>query len=165
MPAPTVQHEIFRAQLLCARFGLALGNDHSVHAALDDYLKAIRNTRGLMLDMGMQAGCGVCANKNSGSCCFHGMEDNFDYLLLLINLLWGQDVPVARELPGHCLFLSRHGCKLVARYHFCVNYFCADLKNLLRSAQWKVLLAAVGAELSAGWEAEHVVRHWLRARI
>ena len=164
-PADILQREIYRAQTLCARFGSALGTDCDVQAALNGYREAISKTRGLMLDVGVEAGCRRCAEENNGSCCFHSMEEHIEHMLLLINLLWGEDLPGKREVPDHCWFLGRHGCKLFARYHFCVNYFCADLKSRLLPAQWKTLLATVGTELSAGWHAEHVLGRWLGARL
>lgn len=160
-PLQTVDGEIFRAHMLYGRFGLALEADHSVHLALQSYLEAIRQTHQLIVEVGVRTSCAACANQENGSCCFLGMEENFDHILMLINLLWGKDLPVERELPNQCLFLGRQGCKLLARYHFCVNYFCSDLKNRLQPMQWKILLTGVGAELSAGWEAEHILRHWL----
>ena len=163
-PVSTVEQEISRARMLFLGFGSVLGTDHCIQTALADYRQAIRTNRRLMRQMGVLRVCSCCARENDGGCCFHGMEEHVDRILLLINLLWGLQLPVERDLPDHCLFLGRQGCKLLARYHFCVNYFCSDLKNRLHCSRWKALQAGVGAELSAGWEAEHALLRWLQVQ-
>lgn len=148
--------------MLYSRFRHALCSDNKISAVLEGYERAIHNTSRLMFATGVTTGCTACAREAKGSCCFYGMEDNFDQVLLLINLLLGRGLPTAREVSRHCYFLGSQGCKLIARYHFCVNYFCAHLKSVMGPASFKIVLAGVGAELSAGWEAEQAVDYWLR---
>ncbi len=71
--------------------------------------------------------CSACAQDKAGSCCMQDVEEWYDPILLLINLLMGAKLPNFREIPGHCLFVGRNGCKLVAGYSFCVNYLCPRL--------------------------------------
>jgi len=91
------------------------------------------------------------------------VEEWYDPLLLLINLLMEVEFPASRELSGHCLFVGKRGCKLIARYPFCVNYLCPRLKDLLGPAQTQHLMPAAGTELFSGWEAERYIHNWLNS--
>jgi hypothetical protein len=89
------------------------------------------------------------------------MEEGFDETLLLINLLMGCEIPRVSDQPGGCLFVGSRGCRLQAKYHFCLNYFCHDLTQRLGGPPMTHLLAVVGEELKAGLEAENAVKRRL----
>ena len=110
----------------------------------------------------MVAECSACARENPGSCCFQGVEEWYDRTLLFINLLMGCRIPRSRQFPGHCLFVGSRGCKLIARYSFCVNYLCPRLRRRLGPEGTAVLLAAAGDELGCGWELERALFQWLK---
>jgi len=130
---------------------------------LDRYDAAIENTQATMRHAGIADICGLCAVE-SGSCCFQEVETWYDPMLLLINLLLRADLPRSRQVPGQCLFLGREGCRLRARYSFCLNYFCPALKLRLGSGAMDLTLAAVGQELAAGWELEQALYRWFKEK-
>jgi hypothetical protein len=130
---------------------------------LDRYDGAIENTQETMRQAGVADICGLCA-KETGSCCFQEVETWYDPMLLLINLLLDADLPRSRQIPGQCLFLGDKGCRLRARYAFCLNYFCPHLKIRLGSGAMNIMLAAVGQELAAGWELEQSLYRWLKGQ-
>jgi hypothetical protein len=125
------------------------------------YDSAIENTQETMEQTGVAAACGLCAEK-TGSCCFEEVETWYDPVLLLINLLLKAELPRSRQIPGQCLFLGDKGCRLRARYAFCLNYFCPTLKTRLGSGVMNITLAAVGQELAAGWELEQSLYRWFK---
>lgn len=134
-----------------------------VHHLLDRYNAAIDSTQEAMRHAGVTALCGRCAGQ-TGSCCFQEVETWYDPVLLLINLLLKADLPGSPQIPGQCLFLGERGCRLRARYAFCLNYFCPTLKVRLGAASMETILGAVGRELAVGWELEQILHRWLRAR-
>ncbi len=128
------------------------------------YDSAIEATQRAMGEAGMGLSCGRCS-KDTGSCCFQEVETWYDHRLLLINLLLSGDLPRSREVEGECLFLGERGCRLRARYAFCLNYFCPMLKARFGLDLLKTLLAAVGRELAAGWELEQALDRRLQKHL
>lgn len=92
------------------------------------------------------------------------VEEWYDPVLLLINRLMGVEFPSSRELAGHCIFVGDKGCKLIARFPFCVNYLCPRLKDLLGTDETQHLMTVAGKELFSGWEAETHLYKWLGSR-
>ena len=91
------------------------------------------------LDMG--ACCSQCASRANGGCCSSYMANETDAILLLINLLQGQEVARQREEDSECLFLnSESGCTLSPKPMFCLNYNC---RHIL--AQDPTLLASLAS--------------------
>ena len=127
---------------------------------LSGYDSAIWATQRAMGEAEMGLLCGGCS-KETGSCCFQEVETWYDPNLLLINLLLSGDLPRSREIRGECLFLGERGCRLRAKYAFCLNYFCPMLKTRFGPDLLKTLLAAVGRELAAGWALEQALDRWL----
>lgn len=149
--------------MLYAGHGERLSRDSSISEHLSAYLKRITATNTLMRQSQIVDTCAACAEEKAGSCCLQEVEEWYDPILLLINLLMGAELPDFRELPGHCLFVGRKGCKLIARYAFCVNYLCPRLKDLLGPAKTQYLNTVAGEELFAGWEVEKAIRNCLNA--
>jgi hypothetical protein len=152
--------DISRARTLFERLRHVLGQQPEWFRLLSRCGEAIDATQGLMQKMGVTAACTVCAGQGLGSCCFEGIEEGYDPVLLLINLLAGADLPDAREIPGSCFFVGREGCKLRARYYFCLHYFCPTLQEELGPVTKQELLRAVGRELASCWELERALRAW-----
>ncbi|MEJ2588385.1 MAG: hypothetical protein P8165_12560 [Deltaproteobacteria bacterium] len=132
-----------------------------VRRLLHRYDAAIAHTRETMRQTRVIEECTRCAEK-SGSCCFQEVETWYDGISLFINLLLGAALPQQYELPGQCLFLGQEGCKLRARYAFCLNYLCPTLKGRLGPDLLRHVLAAVGHELEAGWALEQTLYRRLK---
>ena len=108
-----------------------------------------------MAEGGVLKACSQCAQGPAGSCCFEGVEDWYDPVLLLINLLLDAPLPSQREIPKACFFVGQGGCKLRGRYAFCVNFLCPKLNAGREDGE---LLRATGEELLCGWELEKAIR-------
>lgn len=157
-----IRAETAAAQALFERFEKMLRAQSALLRLFSSYDQAIEETQRLMQQKGVSAACTLCAAREKGSCCFEGIEAGYDRILLLINLLMACPLPESRELPGSCLFVGRNGCRLRARYYFCVHYLCPDLQAALDAAAREALRDAVGKELAAGWELERAIRECLR---
>ena len=157
-----IEEEINRAKRLYAHFGEALTNQDGLCALFDMYQSAIRKTQEVMGQPRVVETCSVCACERSGSCCFQGVEEWYDHVLLLVNLVLGRQIPEFREVAGGCLFLGNKGCRLIARHSFCVNYLCPTLKDLIKTPPMQTLLSVSGEELYCGWELEKSIWAWLQ---
>lgn len=157
-----IEEEIDRAKRLYAHYGEALTKQNGLGALFDRYRNAIRKTQEVMSQLRVVEICSACACERSGSCCFQGVEEWYDHVLLLMNLVLGRQMPEFREVPGGCLFVGSRGCKLIARHSFCVNYLCPTLKDLIKTPHMGTLLSVSGDELFHGWELERTVRKWLQ---
>ena len=151
-----VAQEIYKAKAFYDAYGSALREDQRVHELLENYRKAIARTYEAMAEEGVLKACSQCAQGPPGSCCFEGVEDWYDPVLLLINLLMEVPLPSQREIPEACFFVGRNGCKLRGRYAFCVNFLCPKLNARREDGK---LLRATGEELFCGWELEKAIRH------
>jgi hypothetical protein len=156
--ARTPAEVVAAAKRLHERHARDLLEDPEVRLALDRYREAIRRTGDSMRTGGVVAACTACAVDGPGSCCFQDIEHCYDPVLILINLLLGCDVPDTAETDGECFFLGEEGCRLVARYAFCLNYLCPFLNESLDPETKSRLLHAVGEELDLGWKLELIIR-------
>ncbi len=104
-----------------------LRNNLVIKELLKNYKEKIDNTWLIMKNTGVCDICMRCATLDGGSCCGDGIEDKFDGILLLVNLLFGCSLPRSREIPNGCWFLGKNGCKLIARQVICVNYLCKKI--------------------------------------
>ncbi len=148
------------ANALYRRYGYALRADKKLAHLLHVYAERIGETFHCMQQAEVVAACSACAQE-TGSCCFQEVETWYDPVLLLCNLLLGVALPDRHDIAGQCLFLGRSGCKLHARYAFCINYLCPRLRADLRDSEVQRFLAVAGREISAGWELECALRKWL----
>jgi len=138
--------------------------DENVRALVLSYRAGIEATGAAMSCEGIDAACSACARRHPSGCCFSGIESGFDEILLLLNLLMGCPLPEARHMEGSCFFVGENGCRLLARYYFCLHYFCPELENALGEVRMRALRRQVDRQLLAGWKAENAVRSWIRAR-
>ena len=157
-----VEDAINTAKVLHHRYGAAMSKDKDLMDLLRRYHKAIRDTHATMREVGVLSSCACCAGEKPGGCCFEGVEEWYDHVLLLVNLMLDRDIHVSRETPGGCIFVGSRGCKLVARHSFCINYLCPNLQTALTAFQKKALLFVTGVELFKGWELEQRIHRWLR---
>jgi hypothetical protein len=155
-------HEIGAARALLDRFGPTLCQQPELLRLLSCYRRSINETQRVMHQERVDRACSVCAREAAGGCCFEGIEAGYDPILLLINLLMGSTLPDSRETPESCFFVGEAGCKLQARYYYCVHYFCPTLQTSLGARAKQGLLKTVAKELAAGWGLECALREWLR---
>ena len=156
-----ILRKIDEARELYQKYGDLAGKDPAVSRLILRYRDRIEATHENFRGNGVNTACSECARKNRGSCCFKGMEDNYDSILLFVNLLLGVELPARREVKEHCFFVGSSGCKLLGRYYFCLHYFCPPLERALGEEKMGHLLKVVGQEIFAGWELELAIRNFL----
>jgi hypothetical protein len=161
MPRQFVR-DLMAARRLFQLYAFPLGHEASLDELLDSYRHAIAQTGKTMLYLGVAAACKHCALETGGSCCFPGVENKYDKVLLLINFLLGYLPPETAEIQGKCHFVGKHGCKLLARHYYCQRFLCDDLKAELSVKAVQHLNAIMAQELAVGWEVEQVLRQWLK---
>jgi hypothetical protein len=157
-----IEEEIEQARKLHALWKVDLSLQEGITDDLVRYRTAIASTFEQMHQAGVTRTCSLCAAGSGGSCCFHGVEDWYDGVLLLINLLLGVALPERREVHDGCFFVGEKGCRLLARHAFCVNYLCPAVNESLDPVERSKLLSLSGDELLFGWELEKTLRRWVR---
>lgn len=162
MSTQGVVNAIRQAKLRFADCGSEILADDFFQKLIAEYRQAIQNTNQFMKELNLVTLCSNCAAREHGSCCSEEVENWYDTWLLFINLLMGAEVDLVREAHGHCLFVGAHGCKLIARYSFCVNFLCPEIVQSLTASDKQKLLAVSGAELFAGWTLEQGLRKWIK---
>lgn len=153
------------AKTLYERHGAALLQEELLVRLLDRYRKAVLRTRQAMRSLRIVDFCSACAGRPAGSCCFEEVASWYDSHLLTVNLLLGVEAQDSPEVEGHCLFVGPHGCRLLARHSFCVNYLCPGLKAFLGANGTTEFSAVAGEELACGWEVEKYLHRWLRLNV
>lgn len=154
-----VKERVEEARALARRLkaALALEGRSEERALLAAYSEAIRKRNLHMEASGIGAVCSGCAAR-TGSCCFTEIAEEYDAVLLAMNLLLGGVLPDERHVDDGCFFVGPEGCRLDARFSFCLNYLCPDVRSALGEESCHTLLRAVGRELSAGFELERSLR-------
>jgi len=142
-----IQEKIEQAHKLLETFGSSLVKDPSISALLQRLRECIDNTNQTMLTLGVVAECKNCEEKEGGSCCGFGIENKYDMVLLLINLLLGGSLQNHQPVGNSCFFLGKKGCKLTARHVLCVNYLCHKLQKKLTREELIALQTCAGEEL------------------
>jgi hypothetical protein len=155
-----LQREISKARKLFERCRDAVGQEPGLLRLLSGYSLAIGETQKLMRQLNVGAACTDCAKKEAGGCCYEGIESGYNSVLLLINLLMGCEIPDFQEVPGSCFFVGERGCKLEARYYYCLHYLCPALQDALGPDAIGDLLGVLGRELAAGWELERALQRF-----
>jgi len=145
--SPTIQEKIEQAHNLLETCGSSLIEDPQIHALLRKVRDCIENTNQSMVTLGVVAECKNCEEREGGSCCGSGIENKYDAVLLLINLLLGFSLENEEPSGNSCYFLGEKGCKLTARHVLCVNYMCQTLQKKLAREQLISLQTCAGEEL------------------
>lgn len=143
----SVQEKIGQAHKLYTICGDSLRQDPSIRSLLLRLQNRIENTRKTMVDFGVFAECKHCEEEEGGSCCGAGIENRYNPVLLLINLLLGNSLPTQIRSRNSCYFLGEHGCLLTARHVLCVNYICDTLQKKLPREELITLQSCAGEEL------------------
>jgi hypothetical protein len=108
-PKGSIQRKIALAYHLYANFGHALLHDEEIHGRLLQLAENIDSTWKEMISTGVVRECTDCALTDGGSCCGAGMENRYDEVLLLINLLLGKALcsqPPVEEAPPYVIARS-----------------------------------------------------------
>jgi hypothetical protein len=143
----TVREKIETARALYERHGDALAKDPGVCNLRKSLDVRIAVTNKLMVDLGVYAECKYCEEEEGGSCCGAGIENKYNPILLLANLVLGRSLPDARHCTDSCYFLGKNGCLLKVRHVLCVNYLCRKIQNALMPENLRRLQHAIGEEL------------------
>jgi len=159
-----LQAGLAAAERLALSWGKKILADPDLASGLERYGRNLSASREVMNRSEMVTLCASCARETPGGCCFREVEEEYDPVLLLINRLLGAALPERREVPGNCFFLGERGCRIPARYYFCVNFLCDKLKSRIPAKQMQEVLSTSGRELQEGAELEFALRRWLQQR-
>jgi hypothetical protein len=159
----TIEQKIAQAHKRLEACGSSLKEDPSIQALLRKLRTCIENTNHSMFTLGVVAECKNCEEKEGGSCCGAGIEDKYDIVLLLINLLLGCAVQNHEPVVNSCYFLGKNGCTLTARDVLCVNYICDKLQKKLTREQLLALQTCAGEELDTLFILHESIKKKLRA--
>jgi hypothetical protein len=143
----TIKEKIVWAEHCYTQLKDRLLGDPEVSSLVGRLHRAVRDSHGKMAELGIDGLCKACEEEEGGSCCGAGLERHFSGTLLLVNLLLGVSIPTRRTDPASCLFLSRKGCRLLARHVICVNYLCAKITARIPASEIACLRELEGAEL------------------
>ena len=159
----TIFEKIEKAKRLYEQHGKGLICDSSLMTMLDKYKNEILNSKKMMVELDIVKDCAFCdANTPGGSCCGAGIEDWYDEILLLINLLMGCKIPEQRRSEKDCLFLGEKGCLLLARNYFCINYLCSRIWKRLGSKKLAKMQAQSGKEIDLSWKIMEIINRALK---
>ncbi len=127
--------------------GSALRDDGTIARLLDQLRAESSASREAMVTEGVVAVCRRCDERGGGSCCGAGIEDRYDGITLLINLLLGVVLPQERERDGGCFFLGPEGCVLQARDVICINFMCGEVSDAIGEPALARLREVEGGEV------------------
>jgi hypothetical protein len=144
----TIDYKIELAYQIQANFGHDLLQDNEIRSRLLHLDQNIEATWKEMVSIGIVRECRDCAVKE-GSCCGTGMENGYDEVLLLINLLLGRTLPSQAYDTTSCYFLGENGCLLRAREVICVNYLCQRISRSIQKEKLIHLQKIAGDELNS----------------
>jgi hypothetical protein len=158
----SIQDKIGLARELYGMWGDELRQQADIRHLLQKLEKSIKNSREAMLDFGIINICRRCDEEEGGSCCGAGLENKFDTLLLLMNLLVGVFLPENHSRPDSCYLLTEKGCRLRVRLVLCVDFLCAKITGALRSGEFTRLQNISGDELVTGFRLYDAIKRFLR---
>jgi hypothetical protein len=159
----TIEQKIEQAYNLLQTCSGSLVEDPSICALLQKLRDCIENTNRSMLALGVVTECKNCEEKEGGSCCGAGIENKYDVVLLLINLLLGGSLENQEVKGNSCFFLGKNGCRLTARHVLCVNYICDKLQKKLTREELIALQTCAGEELETLFILHETIKKRLRA--
>jgi hypothetical protein len=147
----SIEDKIKMARDLYDSWGHKLKRKPEVLDLLGKLEGCLENSREAMLELGIVETCKHCDEEEGGSCCGAGLENKFDSLLLLMNLLLGVSLPECHHRPDSCYLLSDKGCVLKARLVLCVDYLCPKIMSALSHDKVIRLQNISGDELVTGF--------------
>lgn len=160
-PGHPIEAKIQNALDIFNQAGHDLRSISGMERLLEEYREAVRESWRAMDVHGVVTECTDCAVNDGGSCCGKGIEDKFDSVLLVINLLLGCDLPDSRMDPTGCWFLGEKGCVITARHVICINYMCKRLYAALAPDDIHAVQEAMGHETDLVFMLEQRIKAWL----
>lgn len=162
-PKGSIDYKIALAYHLQANLGQALLQDKEIQGQLIQLNQNIEATWNEMVSIGVVRECRDCAVKE-GSCCGTDMENKYDEVLLLINLLLGRILPSQAYDTNSCYFLGENGCLLRAREVICVNYLCQRISRSIQKEKLIHLQKIAGDELKTLFMLEQYIKKRLKGK-
>ena len=135
------------AENCCRELRDELLGDEKIAEILRSFKESFQNSHKEMITAGVADECKDCEQREGGSCCGAGLENRYNGVLLLINLLLDVKIPKKRYDPSSCFFLGQKGCQLVARHVICVNYLCKKITDRIDPQKIVLLREKEGVEL------------------
>ncbi len=160
-PDHPIEKKIKWAKRIYSEYSHHLLQDKTICALLEKYRQSIEENWQVMADTGVVKECTSCALQDGGSCCGSGIENKFDVVNLLINLLMGVELPSQPWDPTGCWFLGEKGCLITARHVICVNFICKRLYDALDSQSIHRVQAAMQKETENAFLLEEYLKVWL----
>lgn len=154
-----IEEKVSWAEACFKAIGPELREDRVVSALLSEMKNAVAGSRRAMAATGLIEICRECEENEGGSCCGADLENRYDGLLLLINLLLGAELPKGRRDEKSCFFLGDRGCGLSARHVICVNYLCKKAADRTAPEEIMALRAREGVELETLFRLHERVRN------
>ncbi|NSW85513.1 MAG: hypothetical protein HPY84_04230 [Syntrophobacteraceae bacterium] len=158
----SIQEKILEAHRIFRSWGNDLMGDRSIALLLQTLKGQILDSRKAMFDLGIVATCTHCDEEEGGSCCGAGIENRYNTVLLLMNLLLGVHLPAERLLPGGCFFLGRHGCVLEVRHILCINYLCLRIQREMPPDKMAALQDVTGREMDSVFTVHEAIKKFMR---
>lgn len=142
-PMLSIEDKIQMARVLYVQWGRALLEDTGIRGLLQRLERDMGFSHEIMHLLWIDSACARCdAAAPEGSCCSRGLENKYDVVLLLLNLLMGVSLDRGRSREDSCFFLGPQGCRLRVRSLLCIEYLCPELEEALG---WEGLLRIQGA--------------------
>jgi hypothetical protein len=160
----SIQEKIEQAHNLLQTCGSSLVGDPHIHALLKNLRDCIENTNQSMVTLGVVAECKNCEEREGGSCCGSGIENKYEAVLLLINLLLGVSLENEKSSANSCYFLGKKGCTLTARHVLCVNYICQKLQKKFTREELIALQTCAGEELDTLFFLHEAIKKKMRTQ-
>ena len=143
----SIEVKLSWAKNCCRELRDELLGDEKTAEALRSFKKSAQDSYEAMIASGIVDECEDCEQREGGSCCGAGLENRYNGILLLINLLLDVKIPKKRYDPSSCFFLGQRGCQLVARHVICVNYLCKKITDRIDPQKIALLQEKEGVEL------------------
>ena len=158
----SIKDKIRMAHGLYDLWGENLRREPHIVDLLGQLEDCLDNSREAMLELGIVETCKQCDEEEGGSCCGAGLENKFDSLLLLMNLLLGVSMPERHHRPDSCYLLSDKGCVLKVRLVLCVDYLCPKIMSALSHDKVIRLQSISGDELLTGFRLYDALKRFMR---
>ena len=142
-----IEVKIAWAENCCRELRDQLLGDEKLAETLKSFKESVKDSHKEMIKAGVADQCKDCEQREGGSCCGAGLENRYNGVLLLINLLLDVKIPKKRYDPSSCFFLGQKGCQLLARHVICVNYLCKKITDRIDSQKIALLQEKEGVEL------------------
>jgi len=158
-----IRERIDTAQRLYDMCGKSLAEDPVLNSLRERLETKLAATKQLMQDFGVIEACRFCEEEDGGSCCGTGIENKYEPVILLTNLLLGGALPRNHRFADSCYFLGDAGCVLKVRHVLCVNYLCTKIRTMLMPEELKILQNVVGEEIDTAFLLHEQIRKLIRS--